>query len=119
MNNNKYFDFDEYMAERSGDPFIIKAFGEENEIPNDVPFDVVLKISRAMKDGQQTMSEEATLDMANTIFGKDTFTKWLEKGIGISGIMILTEKVMEMYMTNASSLSKKMADQKRTEHPNP
>lgn len=108
----KYFDFDAYMEERQAKPFVIKAFGEEYEIPNDVPFDVVLTISRAHKDGKQQMSDDEVLKLATTIFGEATFQAWLSKGIGLKGIMILTEKVMEMYMANASDTSEKMANDK-------
>lgn len=111
---SNYFDFDEFMAERGSAPFVIKAFGEEHSIPNDVPFDVVLKLARANKDGKQSMDEEAMLGLANSIFGAETFDRWVKRGIGMSGILILTEKVMEMYMQNASSLSQKMADEKST-----
>jgi hypothetical protein len=114
-----YFDFDAFMEERKQKPFIIRAFGEEHQIPNDVPFDVVLTISRRMKEGQQEMSEEDMIDMANLMFGEETFTKWRQKGIGISGIFVLVEKTMEMYMANASGMSQKMADDKRENHPNP
>jgi hypothetical protein len=109
---SNYFDFDEFMAERGAAPMVIKAFGEKHEIPNDVPFDVVLKLARANKDGKKAMDEEAMMGLANSIFGAETFDKWVAKGIGISGILILTEKVLEMYMKNASSLSQKMADDK-------
>jgi hypothetical protein len=109
---NKFFDFDQYMEERSGGKFEIKAFGELHAIPNDVPFDVVLKISRAFKSGQQQMDEEQVVELANTIFGEETFQKWLKKGIGLGGIMVLTEQVMSMYMNNASNMSNQMAEKK-------
>lgn len=121
MMSNKYFDFDAYMEERKGvdKPFIIKAFGEEYEIPNDVPFDVVLQISRSHKEGQGQMDDDQMVEMANVMFGEETFKKWLKKGIGLSGIFVLTEKVMEMYMANASQMSHEMGDQKRSNHPKP
>lgn len=119
MAENKYFDFDAYMDERKGQdkPFVIKAFGEEHEIPNDVPFDVILNISRAYKDGQNTMTDDQMVDMANTMFGEVTFQKWLKKGIGLKGIIVLTDKVMSMYMANATDTAGKMADGKRGQTP--
>jgi hypothetical protein len=119
MADQKFFDFDAYMDERKGvdKPFVIKAFGEEHEIPNDVPFDVILEITRAQKEGQGQMTDDQMLEMANVMFGEDTFKKWLKKGIGLKGIMILTEKVMAMYMANASDMSQQMGDQKRNGNP--
>jgi hypothetical protein len=119
MSNDKYFDFDQYMEERNGGTFTIKAFGKEYQIPNDVPFDVILTISRAFKSGKQNMSEEETVKMTNTIFGEETFAEWLKKGIGLKGIMILTEQVMKMYMDNASDVSNDIAGEKSKNHPTP
>jgi hypothetical protein len=121
MENNKYFDFDAAMEERkNGDkPFIVKAFGEEHEIPNDVPFDLILTIQRAYKDGQNVMSDEQTIDMCHVIFGEETFNKWLKKGIGIKGIMLLTENVMSMYMADANKTSKRVAANKESKLSNP
>jgi hypothetical protein len=118
MMENKYFDFDQYMEERRGHekPFVIKAFGEEHVIPNDIPFDVVLEITRAQKDGKTTMTDDQLVTMSQTLFGEETFKKWLKKGIGLAGIMVLTEKVMEMYMKNASDLSHTMAKRKSGEN---
>jgi hypothetical protein len=114
MVNDKFLDFDKYMEERGGGKFEIKAFGETHQIPNDVPFDVILKISRAYKDKQKEMSEEQVVELANTIFGEETFNQWLKKGIGLNGIMFLTEKVMEMYMSNATEMSNKTAEKGNT-----
>lgn len=119
--SDKYFDFDAFMEERRGveKPFIIKAFGEEHEIPNDVPFDVILEIQRAYKDGQNNMTEDQTIQMCHAIFGEKTFKKWLKKGIGFNGIMLLVDRVMTMYMGNASDQAKRMAKEKHENHPNP
>lgn len=117
----KYFDFDAFMDERKGTdkPFIVKAFGEKHEIPNDVPFDVILEIQRSFKDGKTEMDEEQLVSMCQTIFGEDTFKKWLSKGIGLKGIIVLTEKVMESYMESSANTSRTMADKKKDDMPNP
>ena len=40
---SKYFDFDQFMAEKEEKPVIIKIFGEEEELPASLPADIVLK----------------------------------------------------------------------------
>jgi hypothetical protein len=121
--DNKYFDFDAYMEERKGTekPFIIKAFGEKHEIPNDIPFDIVLSISRDAKEngGVSQMSDQQMTEMANLLFGEETFQKWLKAGIGLKGVFVMVEKVLEMYMTNASDLSQNMAARKKEEQGTP
>lgn len=115
MADQKYYDFDAYMEERKGQekPFVIKAFGEEHEIPNDVPFDLILTVTRAHKDGKEEMSEDQVLEMAVVMFGEENFKKWLKKGIGLKQVMHLTNKVMEMYMANAADTADKSATAKR------
>jgi hypothetical protein len=117
--DNKFFDFDQYMEERKGQekPFVIKAFGEEHLIPNDIPFDIVLEITRAHKENQTEMTENQLLKMSHTLFGEETFNKWLKKGIGLKGIMVLTEKVMEIYMKNASNQSQEIAKREEKKTP--
>lgn len=118
---NKYFDFDAFMEERKGTEkaFIVKAFGEEHELPNDVPFDVILNIQRAHKDGKKEMTDEETLSMCRMIFGQTAFDKWVKNGIGVKGIMVLTEKVMDMYMDKSVDMSREIVKEKKEKHPNP
>lgn len=119
MANNKFFDFDQFMEERNGGSFEVKAFGKMYQLPNEIPFDVVLGISRAHKNGVGEISEEDTVKFAETLFGKEVFAEWLQKGIGLSGVMVLMENVMKMYMENASNMSQGMAAQKSANNPTP
>lgn len=117
----KYFDFDAAMEEKKSKekPFIVKAFGEEHEIPNDLPFDLVLTIQRAYKGGKKELSEDDVVSLCHTIFGEDTFEKWVKKGIGINGIMMLTENVVKMYMADAGNVSQRTAENKQSNMSNP
>ena len=113
----KYFDFDAAMEERSGKPVIVKAFGEEYKLPGQLPFDIVLKISRKYKEGQDEMDESDIIEMAHTLFGAEVFEAWLAKGISIDGVGVMVEGVMKMYMQQASSTAGRMADAKNNSNP--
>lgn len=119
--SEKFFDFDAAMEEKKSKekPFVVKAFGEKHEIPNDVPFDVILSIQRAYKDGKQTMSEDDVVGLCKVIFGESAFEKWLQKGITLSGIMLLMENVMAMYMGKADNTARKTAEKKQEGIDNP
>lgn len=121
MAKDRFFDFDGYMDERktTEKPFVVRAFGEDHEIPATLPFDVVLEITRAKKDGEEEVSTDQLLQMCNTIFGEETFKKWLKQGITIQGITVLTEKVIQSYMESAAGTSERMAENKRESMPNP
>lgn len=114
---NKYFDFDAAMAERKGDPMIVKAFGEKYELAGELPFDIVLKVSRMKKDGQKEFSDEDMIELAAQLFGEDVFQAWLAKGISLSGVMVMVEEVMKMYMAKATSTADTMAEEKKIANP--
>lgn len=106
---SKYFDFDAWREERQSKPFIIKAFGKEYPIPNDVPFDVVLGLARAMKDGVEEIEQmNHVLEMAESLFGKETLNEWRANRIGMNEIKFLTEQTMMMYSAQTTN----MADEK-------
>lgn len=121
MSKDKFFDFDAFMEEKKSTekPFIVRAFGEDHEIPAALPYDVVLEITRAKKDGQEEVNTDQLQRMCYTIFGEDTFNKWIAKGISLDGVLVLTEKVVESYMAEAAGTSQTMAKQKRESLPKP
>lgn len=110
--SNKYFDFDAAMEERKGDPIVVKAFGEKYELPSQLPFDIVLKISRKHKGGEEEMTEDDMIEMAITLFGESAFNAWLKKGITLDGVMLMVEHVMRMYMDKAQETTVEMAANK-------
>ena len=110
--SEKYFDFDAAMEERKGDPIKVKAFGENYDLPNQLPFDIVLKISRKKKAGEKEMDEDDMIEMAHTLFGRSTFEAWLAKGISLQGVGVMVEGVMKLYMDRASNTSKEIAKKK-------
>lgn len=106
----KYFDFDAWREERNAQPIIIKAFGKEYEIPSDVPFDVVLGLVHSMREGVEEITQvEQVLEMAESVFGKDTMDEWRSNRIGVNEIKFMTEKVMAMYQQQSEDI----ADSKR------
>ena len=114
-----YFDFDAYMDERKSQekPFVVKAFNKKYEIPSDIPFDVVLDMQRKEKDGKGVMQNDQVEELANMIFGKETFQEWLKSGIGMTGVMVLMERVIGMYMSKANNTMKTMAKEQQNATP--
>lgn len=115
--SEKYFDFDAAMAEKSGKTMTVKAFGKKYQLPGQLPFDLVLKISRKYKEGAEEMSEDDVTEMAYQLFGKEAFEEWLEKGISLAGVEVMIEGVMKMYMDSATNTAKRMANDKQNSNP--
>ena len=63
------------------------------------------------------MEESEVENLANMIFGKETFEKWMSKGIGLRGVMVLMEKVIQMYMQKANKTMTTMNDSKQDAMP--
>lgn len=114
-----YFDFDAYMAERTSgaDDFKVKAFGKEYSIPSDIPFDLVLNMQRKQKDGKGEMDEENVQELAGMIFGKEVFDEWIENKIGLTGVMVMMERVISMYMAKANKTMTNMAQDGKNRNP--
>lgn len=105
------------MAEKAGKTMTVKAFGKKYELPGQLPFDIVLRISRRYKEGAEEMSEEDMIEMAHTLFGKDTFEDWLRNGISLDGVGVMIEGVMKMYMDSATNTADRMANAKQKSSP--
>lgn len=93
---DRYFDFDQFMAEKEEKPFIIKIFGEEEKLPASLPADLVLKVLAMQKDKNRVISESEMFEMASKIFG-DRLQKWCDKGLTVQGLEILFTEVLGLY----------------------
>lgn len=110
---DKYFDFDQFMAEREEKPVIIKIFGEEEQLPASLPADIVLKVIAMQKNPNATVSESQLFEMATKIFG-DKLQVWCDKGLTVNGLEALVTNVFALYTdqkkqiaTNKAKTSKK------------
>lgn len=121
MSNDRFFDFDAFMEEKRSTEkaFVVRAFGEDHEIPATLPYDIVLEITRSHKNGIDQVDSDQLQKMCVAIFGEETFEKWIKSGISIDGVLVLTEKVIESYMANAAGTSQDMANAKRETMPKP
>lgn len=95
--NNKYFDFDQHMEEQDQQPVIIKIFGEQEELPASLPADLVFRLIRMQRKGQDNVDEEQLEIMATRLFGEERLEKWFGKGLTMDGLEVLLEKVMQIY----------------------
>lgn len=110
---SKYFDFDQFMAEKEEKPVIIKIFGEEEELPASLPADIVLKVIAMQKNPEAVISESQLFEMATKIFG-DKLQKWCDKGLTVDGLEALVTNTFALYTnqkkriaTNKAKTSKK------------
>jgi hypothetical protein len=110
---NKYFDFDQFMAEKEEKPLIIKIFGEEEELPSSLPADLVLKIIAMQRDKNRVISEAEMFEMATKVFG-DKLDKWCQKGLTVSGLEVLFTQVLRMYTQSDKPLPKESGKGKST-----
>lgn len=93
---DKYFDFDQFMAEKEEKPVIVKIFGVEEKLPASLPADVVIKVIAMQKDPKAKVSEAQLFDMATKIFG-DKLQKWCDKGLTVDGLEVLITNVFALY----------------------
>ena len=94
--DNKYFDFDQFMAEKEEIPVIIKIFGVEEHLPSSLPADVVLKVIAMQKNPNAVISDAQMFGIATKVFG-DKLQTWCDKGLTTKGLEILIKETMALY----------------------
>ena len=115
---DKYFDFDQFMAEREEKPVIIKIFGEEEQLPASLPADIVLKVIAMQKNPNATVSESQLFEMATKIFG-DKLQVWCDKGLTVNGLEALVTNVFALYTDQKKQIatSKAKTSKKKSSTP--
>lgn len=113
---NKYFDFDQFMAEKEKKPVVIKIFGEEEELPSSLPAEIVLKVIAMRRDKKQIVSEMEMFDMATKIFG-DKLNKWCDKGLTSDGLEVLITEVLALYTEQKEITTQKAKGKKKKSTP--
>lgn len=96
---SKTIDFDAYRAERAKDNIILKAFGEEIELPPSPPLSNMLDIidMNERLGGSADVPAEEARKMLELTLGKDQFKMLVKNGITLEESYWLIQKMWEIY----------------------
>lgn len=75
--DEKYTDFDQmFEQDVDGSGYTYKLFGVEGTIPAKLPFGIVLQYERNKRRQDEEAGIELTINMLETIFGRETVDRW-------------------------------------------
>ncbi len=109
---DKYIDFDKYRKEKEDDKIIIKAFGEELELPPSPKLETMEKIIEMMniEGADSEMPEQEVLNMLESLLGKEQLQTLKEKGITISEAEWLLTQLWQQYNQEEDDTKNQMKD---------
>lgn len=91
----RYIDFDAARAERKREPVVVRAFGEDWQLPASLPAAPVLDI--IAKDSGDDLTPSEGIALLRQIIPSETFAAWLERGLDLDDLMDLISLVMRAY----------------------
>ena len=96
---NKTIDFDAYRAEKKDNNIIIKAFGEELELPPSPPLSTMeILLGLYKKTGTEaTIPEEEVITMLEALLGKKQYRKLSDGGLTVSEAEWLIKQLWKQY----------------------
>jgi len=96
---SKTIDFDAYRAERADEKIIIKALGEELELPPSPPLSTMEKLLALYKQSgsKATIPEEEVITMLEALLGKKQYRKLSDGGLTVSEAEWLIQELWKQY----------------------
>lgn len=97
----RYRDYDAAFAEanREAPPIVIRLFGQDWELPGDLPASVVVRLTRMMADGRSedelSVAEQMTLAM--DVIPAEVLDAWLAKGLDTDQLAVILLDVVSEY----------------------
>ena len=93
---NNVLDFDAAMAEMGAKTITVMLFGEEWQIPGELPALIPLKVMRLQREqgGDADLSREDTIEMATALFGEANLDEWLRRGITMDQLAKFTTLIL-------------------------
>lgn len=93
MSDERFYDADALLQEVAQAPVVIRLFGEDHELPGDLPALIMFRMARAIeaqKSGEAVeMSGTDVYDILCAIVGKERLDGWLSRiGVRQSGVLI-------------------------------
>jgi hypothetical protein len=110
---SKTIDFDAYRAERADEKIIIKALGEELELPPSPPLSTMEKLLALYKQSgsKATIPEEEVIIMLEALLGKKQYRKLSDGGLTVEEAEWLIKELWKQY----NPQPKEQSDTKNTE----
>lgn len=104
MSDERFKDFDAYWAEQGREPLRVKVFGEEHELPSELPATLSLRLVRMQMEvaaGARKNTDEVDVSeveaIAEELFTKPVLEKWFAKGMGIDQLTNVLEWALSQY----------------------
>lgn len=90
--SERFYDFDAARAETLAEPLVVRAFGEDIELPPECPARLMLTL-----DDIDAITSQQFLDALQDVFGEDRVRRWLSSGESLEAIGQLFGSVMLLY----------------------
>lgn len=95
----KFRDFDAFWSERKREPLRLRIFGQDEELPPEIPAGVMVEMIRIQEktgeDGAVSMPD--TIKLATALFGKERLERWYAHGLDIEQLGDLVTWVAREY----------------------
>lgn len=99
---SKFFDFDQFWKETQTDEPgpVIRVFGEDVELPKDLPAAVPIRALRLQAMGSGEIPAEEIVHLADVLFGREQLDKWLSEGLTMAQLGDLIRHSMTLYRSD-------------------
>lgn len=98
---SRYRDFDAAFAEAKEEPVVIRLYGEEEQLPAQLPAALVLEILRLQAAQGSNLREEDIFTISTKLFGVDRLNRWADKGLHIGQLTDLMVWTLQQYGVGA------------------
>ena len=101
--SERTIDFDQYRKEKKEEPIIVKAFGQEFELPPQIPLKTmenIIELRQKLGKGG-TIPEEQIFTALEQMISEDALKVLIEEGADVSDAEWLLREIFRQYRTSA------------------
>ena len=104
-----YNDFDKFFKEMAKKPITIRLFGQNWDLPSDLPASTMLIALSAAKEGQSELTKARQMELAIDMLGKKNVEEWCKRGMTMPQLeeVMLWVRAQHEDDSNKSSKGKK------------
>jgi len=92
---SKVLNFDQFIAEKSKETITVTVFGDEYEVPMEIPAIVPVMMARAESTNDPQMASRMTFKAADAMLGVDAVNKMCSKGMSSNDMATLVQMLFE------------------------
>jgi len=109
--SNRTIDFDQYRKEKKKEPVIIKAFGQEFELPPQIPLktmESIIELRQKLGKGG-TIPEEQIFTALEQMISEEALEALIEEGADVDDAEWLLREIFKQYRTSAEKDAEEQA----------